>query len=82
LTEAEIINDIRERLVAIETKLDTLTCSPEKHSLIESRVIEIEVCNKSTSHRIKALEDNNTWLWRTLFGAIIAAAVAFVFKRG
>ena len=85
MTEQEILIDIRERLVAVETKLDMLTCSPENHSHIEGRVIEIEACGKSTMHRLKALEDNNTWLWRTVAGTIIAAGIgvlATLIKKG
>jgi len=90
LTEAEILIDIRERLKVVETKLDILTnnptCNSENHNAVESRVVEIETCNKSTVHRLKILEDNNTWLWRTMAGAVIVslitAIVSIVFKKG
>ena len=32
------------------------------------------------NHRISDLEDNNKWLWRTTFGAIITSAIAILFK--
>ena len=60
MEEKETIQDIRERLVIIETLL--------------------EVNNKDLFNRIKKLEDNQTWLYRLVFGAIATGAVALLFK--
>lgn len=60
MEEKETIQDIRERLVKIETLL--------------------EVNNKDLFNRIKKLEDNQTWLYRLVFGAIVTGAVALLFK--
>lgn len=60
MEEKETIQDIRERLVKIETLL--------------------EVNNKDLFNRIKKLEDNQTWLYRLVFGAIVTGAIALVFK--
>lgn len=60
MEERETIQDIRERLVKIETLL--------------------EVNNKDLFNRIKKLEDNQTWLYRIVFGAIVTGAVALLFK--
>lgn len=35
---------------------------------------------KVANHRIEDLEKNNTWLWRTIVGAVVAGAIALLFK--
>lgn len=54
------IQEIKERLVRIETLLD--------------------VNNKDLYNRVKKLEDSQTWLWRTAIGALIAGAIALIFR--
>jgi hypothetical protein len=55
----EILNDIRERLVRVETKIDD-----------------------SLKSRLDKIEDNQSWLWRTVIGGFIAGVIAFIFKWG
>jgi len=76
MTEPNLLMDIRERLVRVETKLDNHNGIRERVDAVEDRVIENESRGKSNTHRINKLEENNTWLWRTVVGAIICAAVA------
>ncbi|MHB8075118.1 hemolysin XhlA [Desulfosporosinus fructosivorans] len=74
--DQEVLIDIRERLVRVETKLDTQNGLREKVDCIETKATETEARSKSNTHRIDKLEANNTWLWRTVVGAIICAGVA------
>lgn len=74
--DQDVLIDIRERLVRVETKLDTQNGLREKVEFIENKTTETEARSKSNTHRIDKLEANNTWLWRTVVGAIISAAVA------
>ena len=76
MTEPNLLMDIRERLVRVETKLDNHNGIRERVDAVEDRVIENEGKGKSNTHRVDKLEENNTWLWRTVAGAIIIAAVA------
>jgi len=55
----EVLIDIRERLVRVETKIDN-----------------------GLKDRIDKVEDNQIWLWRTMIGGFIAAAITFIFKWG
>lgn len=82
MTEQGVLMDIRERLVRVETKLDNHNGIRERLDTVEDKAIENESRSKSNCHRIDKLEENNTWLWRTIVGAIICAAVAafVVFK--
>lgn len=71
----EVLVDIRERLVRVETKLDTSNDLRGKVDVVEDKVIEVEARGKSNTHRIDKLESNNTYIWRTIVGAIIIAGV-------
>ena len=68
------IQDIRERLIKIETMLENYNKNTDlKLSSVEEK---IAVAN----HRIADLEDSNKWLWRTTLGAIITGAIAILFR--
>lgn len=71
----EVLIEIRERLVRVETKLDTSNDLRGKVDAVEDKAIETEARGKSNTHRIDKLEANNTWLWRTVVGAIITVSV-------
>lgn len=44
---------------------------------LENQEEKIKVAN----NRIKDLEENNKWLWRAVVGAVIAGAIALLFKK-
>ena len=68
------VQDIRERLIKIETMLENYNKNTDlKLSSVEEK---IAVAN----HRIADLEDSNQWLWRTAVGALIAGAIGILFR--
>ena len=71
----DVLNDIRERLVRIETKQDAQADLGKKVDGIEKTGVETESRSKSNTHRIDKLEANLTWLWRTIVGAVIVAGI-------
>lgn len=74
MDERNTIQEIRERLVKIEMLLENI---PKSINLqLENLDEKIKVAN----HRIEDLEKNNTWLWRTIVGAVIGGAIALLFK--
>jgi hypothetical protein len=73
--EQEVLVDIRERLVRVETKIDAQNDIREKVETVEAKAIETEARSKSNTHRLDKLEANNTWLWRTVTAAIIVAGI-------
>ncbi|GAB6171984.1 hemolysin XhlA family protein [Paradesulfitobacterium aromaticivorans] len=75
MSDQEVLVDIRERLVRVETKIDNQNGIREKVDAVEDKAIETEARSKSNTHRIDKLEANNTWLWRTVAGAIILAGL-------
>ena len=78
----EILMDIRERLVGVETQLIALTRTSENYNRIETKVVELEACSKATSERVKTLERNGNYLWKVVIGAIITAGLALIIKGG
>jgi len=74
--EQDVLMDIRERLVRVETKLDSQNDLKLKVETNEIMSVETEARSKSNTHRINKLEADNTWLWRTIVGTIIAAGIA------
>ncbi|MCO1599806.1 hemolysin XhlA family protein [Desulfosporosinus nitroreducens] len=68
----EVLIDIRERLVRVETKLDNQNDLRDRVGVVEEKATETESRSKSNCHRLDKLEANNTWLWRTVAGAIIS----------
>jgi anti-sigma-K factor RskA len=74
----EVLIDIRERLVRVETKLDNQNDLRDRTCNVEEKATETEARSKSNTHRIDKLEEANVWLWRTFAGAIIVAGVSAV----
>lgn len=68
------IQDIKERLVRIETLLET---NNGKVGL-ELKALEEKI--KVANHRIEDLESTITWLWRAIIGAVVGGAIALLFK--
>lgn len=70
----DITQDILQRLTKIETLLENINQTDNlKDKVLEEK---IDVAN----HRISDLEKNNTWLWRTIAGSLIAGIIALLIK--
>ena len=74
MDDKDTIQEIRERLVKIEMLLENIPQS------INLQIENLEDKLKVANHRIEDLEKNNTWLWRTIVGAVVAGAIALLFK--
>lgn len=73
MDDKDTIQEIRERLVKIEMLLENIPKS------INLQLENLEDKLKVANHRIEDLEKNNTWLWRTIVGAVISGAIALLF---
>ncbi|CAI3193064.1 hemolysin XhlA family protein [Clostridium neonatale] len=73
MDDKDTIQEIRERLVKIEMLLENIPKS------ITLQLENLEDKLKVANHRIDDLEKNNTWLWRTIVGAVITGAIALLF---
>ena len=64
--------DILQRLTKIETLLEKMTETEDlKNEALNEKI-------KVANNRIA--EKNDTWLWRTIVGGLIAGAIALLFK--
>ena len=68
------VQDIRERLIKIETMLENQARTNDLKLDTYEEKLKVANC------RIADLENNISWLWRTSLGAIITGAVAFIFR--
>lgn len=82
MTEQDVLIEIRERVVRIETMLesqkeirddvDELSDCVQKQG---KQIVDIDARSKSNTHQIKEVKDNLTWLWRTVAGALIVLLI-------
>lgn len=80
LEMSRVLSDIRERIVRVETKIDTMTDVRETAEEAKEVANKAMDSAKSAHHRLNEVADNQRWLWRTVIGAVIAGAVAFMWK--
>ena len=77
----DVLIDIRERLVRVETKLDDYNQMRGRVDRLETSTTETEAKSKSNTYRITAIEENSEWLWRTFAGALIVGVITLYFVR-
>lgn len=65
----ETIQDIKERVVKIE-------------SMLELKLENFEERISVANHRILDLENDVSWLWKTIIGAVVVGAVTLLINRG
>ncbi|OUQ86275.1 hemolysin XhlA [Brevibacillus brevis] len=78
--EMQVLSDIRERIVRVETKLDSMTDVRETAEEAKEKANEALQYGKSAHHRLNEVADNQKWLWRTVIGGLIAGAIALLWK--
>jgi malate synthase len=71
----EVLTDIRDRVIRIETKIEDYTGLREK----TDKTYGISRANEKD---ISEMKDNQKWLWRTVIGGFIGAVIAFIVKFG
>lgn len=77
--EDKLLNEIVQRLVAIETKLESLINLKSDVDDIKKEIIILEEKDKQQERDIQELKETNKWLSRAIAGACITAAVGLVF---
>lgn len=83
--EKEVMQEVLERLIKIETKLDSYSDAKRKTYENEKEIIklkgEIEILQKDNSVQnmeIAELKEKNKWLSRTAAGAIITGIIGIM----
>jgi len=77
---SRMLSDIRERVVRMETKFDSMTNVRETAEEAKEKASEALLSSRSAHHRLNEIADNQRWLWRTVIGAVIAGAIALLWK--
>lgn len=73
MDDKETLQDVKERLVRIETLLENFSKTSDL------KIINIEEKLKVSNHRIEDLENTINWLSKTAIGALITGAIAVLF---
>ncbi|HID0768524.1 TPA: hemolysin XhlA family protein, partial [Clostridium botulinum] len=71
--DSNIQQEILERIVRIETKIDGYNSTREKADIAYNKACQNE-------KDIAEMKDNQKWLWRTIAGAIILGILGAVIK--
>jgi hypothetical protein len=66
-------SEILQRLTRVETKLDLQLNAKDIAN-------EAQGLAKAAHERLNKIDDNFKWLWRTIGGSVLLAAVAFIIK--
>lgn len=74
----EVLSEIRERLVRVETKIDSMNDVKMTADTAKAIATEALQDSRSAQRRIDDIEDNQRWLWRTTVGAIMAAVISAI----
>jgi archaellum component FlaC len=78
--EDKYIQEILERIVRIETKIDGYNSMHDKVNNTSQTVQVLEEKVKNLEAKVKTIEDNLTWLWRTIAAVIIVGAITASIK--
>lgn len=73
---------LRLDLARMDVKMDSIKDVKDKVDNHAGRLTSVEASAKSAHLRLDKMDSNQTWLWRTLGGAVLLAVVAFVVKGG
>lgn len=75
MADEKWLDDLKEDIIIIKETLKSMVVTNEL------KLVAFEEKLKVANNRIKDLEDNNKWLWRSIAGALIVAAMALLIKR-
>lgn len=76
----ELIQDVVERLVRIETKLDNYEVLREKTEDAKEKADIALSMAKNNEDDIKEIKENQKWTWRTIAGIWVSVAVYLITK--
>jgi hypothetical protein len=80
LEMSRMLSDIRERVVRVETKIDSMTDFRATAEAAEKIANEALQSTKSAHHRIDKIDKIIFWLGTTVIGAVILGIINFWVK--
>ena len=78
MEDKDIVQDLRDRLIVIETLIKNMANTNDLK--LEKIEMKYEERDKVQNHRLDDLENQSTWQNRAIVGAVIAGAIALLFK--
>lgn len=75
----KILNEIVQRLVAIETKLESIIKVKDDVEDLKKDVVRLQEQTAQQQKEIDAIVESNKWLSRAVIGAVVTAAVGLIF---
>ena len=81
MSENEILSEIRERVVRVETKIDTMTDVQKTANEAEKVANKAMDSSKSAHKRIDKIDKVIFWIATTVIGAVILAILTLIFKE-
>lgn len=70
--------ELSERMARVETKIDHL--KDDLDNSMKNIYRALGTHTQALEKRVSSLESNQTWLWRTVIGGLIAAIIGFFVK--
>ncbi len=78
--ELNVLTEIRERMVRVETKLDNMADLRQVAYDAHDSAKEALQSSKAAHHRLDEVSDNQRWLWRTVVASVIGMVVTILAK--
>lgn len=78
--ETAFEREVLDRLTKIEEKLNSYSAAKEKTYDNEKKIIVLDNDLEDVKNRVLQLEENDKWLSRAIWGAVIVAAVGLLFS--
>lgn len=75
MAERDILNELLERVVRIETKIDG-------YNNLKNKLDETYRTAMKNEEDVRDIKSNQRWLWKAFVGAIIASFVTYFLKWG
>jgi hypothetical protein len=77
---SDMLSDIRERVVRVETKIDSMTDVQHTAEVAKETASEALASTRSAHKRIDKIDKVNFWLGTTIIGAVITGVITLLWK--
>lgn len=77
--DEKLLNEIVQRLVAIETKLESIIKVKDDVEDLKKDVVRLQEQTAQQQKEIDGIVESNKWLSRAVIGAVVTAAVGLIF---
>jgi len=82
MSDQKILTEIRERLVRVETKIDSMTHVQETAARAEKKANEAYIRARNAHSRIDKIDKAIFWLVTSIIGGIITSILGLIFIGG